>query len=161
MGRPVCTASSCRGFAGSAAGGSSFLFCWCSMPLNNRGKEKTTGSRHCRAVFYMSCPPAFPLCSGRPHLTQPSPAGGWQHRRGGRDTPGWSDKSLKVPLPYKQSGSHVRESERAGWILLACVFSSASCERENENHVQQCFWSFSVSKHHSCLLTTPKTSRPS
>lgn len=66
----------------------------------------------------------------------------------------------EVPLPYKQPGPHVGESETAGWILLVRVFSSASCERENENHVQG-FWSVSVSKHHSCLLTTPKTSRPS
>lgn len=130
VGRPLCTASSCPGIAGSAAGGSSFLFCWCSMPLNNRGKEKTAGSRHCKAVFYMSCPTAFPLSSGRPHLTHPSPAGGWQRRRGGRDPRGWGEKGLKVPLPYKQPGPHVGESETAGWILLVRVFSSASCERK-------------------------------
>lgn len=83
-----CTASSCPGFAGSAAGGSGFLFCWCSMPLNNRGKEKTAGSKHCKTVCYMSCPPASPLCPGRPPSRAPTPAGGRQRRRGGRGTRG-------------------------------------------------------------------------
>lgn len=87
-GRPLHTASSCPGSTATAAAGHRFLFCWCSMPLNNRGKGKNAGSEHSKAVFYTSCPPAPQLCPGHPPPRTRTVAGGQQQRRGGRDT--WS-----------------------------------------------------------------------
>lgn len=91
-----CVASSCPGFAGSVAGGSGFLFCWCSMPLNNRGKEKTAGSKHSKTVFYMSCPPVSLLCPSHPPLHAHTLAGGRQWRRGGRGTQGWGVEGIST-----------------------------------------------------------------
>lgn len=116
------TATSCHGISGSATGGSGFLFCWCSMPLNNRGKAKTAGSKHCKTVFYMSCPPASLLCPGHPQPYRPMLIHGQQWKRGGRGTRGWGDKGSKVPLLYKQLGPLGSRSETTGWVFLVSFF---------------------------------------